>query len=242
MAHSGTDLPAAPLRVSLFVTCLADSLFPRTGEATVRVLERLGCEVAFPREQTCCGQMHRNTGYDREASILAERWQRVFADADAIVSPSASCVVTLRETLGDEIPLYELTEFLTDRLGVEDVGAHYPRRVAYHPTCHSIRVLGVGDRATRLLRAVRGLDLVKIPREQECCGFGGTFAVKNPAVSEAMGSDKLAAVESTGAEVITALDDSCLMHLGGMLDRRRSPTQTVHIAEILGTIEGAEGP
>ena len=177
------------MRVALFVTCFNDTLFPETGKAVVRLLERLGHEVVFPEEQTCCGQLHFNTGYRREAAGLARRFVSVFDGYDAIVSPSASCVGMVREyypALGCEPPpVYELTELLVDRLGVEDVGAVYPHRVAYHPTCHSLRGLKVGDRPLRLLRAVSGLELVEHPGADECCGFGGTFAVKNAATSAA---------------------------------------------------------
>lgn len=222
------------MRISLFVSCLADTLFPEAAQATVAVLERVGCEVEFPQEQTCCGQMHLNTGYLEEASALARRMERVFAGAEAVVSPSGSCAATVRErcpALADRV--YELSSFLVDMLGVEDVGARYPHRVTYHPTCHSLRTLKVGDAPLRLLRAVRGIDVVELPRAQECCGFGGTFAVKNAEVSTAMLTDKLGAVLDTGAEVCTALDSSCLMHIGGGLARGRAGVQTVHLAEIL---------
>jgi L-lactate dehydrogenase complex protein LldE len=231
------------VRVSLFVTCFNDTLFPDAARATVRVLERLGCEVEFRAEQTCCGQMHGNSGYEDAARPLAERFARVFGDAEAIVSPSASCVGFVREAyprLGVAFggpPVYELTEFLVDVLGVEDVGASFPHRVTLHPTCHSVRGLHVGDRPERLLRAVRGIDLVELEEALECCGFGGTFAVKNADTSMAMLGDKLARVLESRAEVCTAVDTSCLMHIGGGLRRQRAGVRTMHIAEILAAEE-----
>jgi L-lactate dehydrogenase complex protein LldE len=227
------------LRISIFITCLADTLFPETGRAVVRLLERLGHEVAFPEEQTCCGQMHFNTGYSEEGLALARRFERVFADAEVVVSPSASCVGMVREHCSPELAsrVFELAEFLVKRLGLEDVGAYYPHRVTYHPTCHSLRVLRVGDAPLRLLRAVRGIDLVELGDAEECCGFGGTFAVKNPDVSAAMLTDKIAHLLETGAEICTAGDSSCLMHIGGGLSRQRAGVRTVHLAEILASTE-----
>jgi L-lactate dehydrogenase complex protein LldE len=222
------------VRLSLFVTCFNDTLFPATGRAVVELLERLGHEVDFPEAQTCCGQMHANAGYPEEARGLADRFARVFADAETIVTPSASCAGHVREACpGLAGRLFELSELLVDVLGVEDVGAGFPARVAYHPTCHSLRGLAVGDRPLRLLRAVRGLELVELAGADQCCGFGGTFAVKNADVSSAMLEDKLAALAASGAEVVTALDTSCLMHIGGGLHRRGSPLRTLHVAEIL---------
>ena len=227
------------MRISIFITCLADTLFPETGRAVVRLLERLGHEVAFPEEQTCCGQMHFNTGYSEEGLALTRRFERVFADAEVVVSPSASCVGMAREHCSPELAsrVFELAEFLVKRLGLEDVGAYYPHRVTYHPTCHSLRVLRVGDAPLRLLRAVRGIDLVELGDAEECCGFGGTFAVKNPDVSAAMLTDKIAHVLETGAEVCTAGDSSCLMHIGGGLSRQRAGVRAVHLAEILASTE-----
>jgi L-lactate dehydrogenase complex protein LldE len=222
------------VRVSLFVTCFNDTLFPQTGRAVVRLLERLGCSVDFPFEQTCCGQMHMNSGYAREGSALAHRFARVFDGAETVVTPSASCAGMLRHQLGEEGPhVYELSELLVDQLGVEDVGAHFPHRVTFHPTCHSLRELGVGDRPLRLLRAVRGIELVELPEADECCGFGGTFAVKNAEVSSAMLADKVRAVLDTRAEMVCAADNSCLMHIGGALSRQRTGVRTVHLAEVL---------
>ncbi len=239
------------MRIALFVTCFNDTLFPGTPRAVVELLERLGHAVDFPEEQTCCGQMHANTGYQEEAIPLVRRFVRVFGDRELVVSPSASCVAMVRdqyprlaELAGDpglarEVEaiaprVLELSELLVDRLGVEDVGAVFPHRVTYHPTCHGLRLLRLGDRPYRLLRAVRGLELVELPEATECCGFGGTFAVKNADTSAAMLGDKIARIKDTGAEVCVAADNSCLMHIGGGLRRGRAGVRTVaHLAEIL---------
>ena len=226
------------MRVALFITCFNDTLFPTTGQAVVTLLERLGHEVVFPEGQTCCGQMHGNTGYLELGEGLAARWERVFADEAVVVSPSASCVGYVREHVpSSRGRLFELTEFLVDQLGVTDVGASFPHRVTLHPTCHSLRMLHVGDRPRRLLSAVRGIDLVELEDADECCGFGGTFAVKNADTSMAMLGDKLRRVLDTRAEVCTAADNSCLMHIGGALRRQRSGTRVVHLAEILAAQE-----
>jgi L-lactate dehydrogenase complex protein LldE len=242
------------MRVSLFATCLADTLFPGVARSTVEVIERLGHEVEFPAEQTCCGQMHANSGYEAQATELARRFVRVFGERDAIVSPSASCVGSVRhqykrlavasgdQGLVEEVELlsarvFEFTEFIVDELGLTDVGASFPHRVTYHPTCHSTRMLGIGDRPLRLLNEVRGLDLVDLPEQDQCCGFGGTFAVKNSETSSAMLADKISAIESTGAEYCVAADASCLMQIGGGLTRADTPVKTLHLAQILGHAE-----
>jgi L-lactate dehydrogenase complex protein LldE len=220
------------VRIALFVTCIGDMLFPEAGRATVEVLERLGHEVVFPAEQTCCGQMHLNSGYRRDAERLGERFRSIFAGFDAVVAPSSSCVGHVREFLGLE-DVFELSELLVTRLGVDDVGASFPARVAYHPTCHSLRVTRVGDGPRRLLENVRGLELVEIQDAEECCGFGGTFALKNAETSSAMLADKCEALEASGADVCTAVDGSCLLQIGGGLSRRGSQVRPLHIAEIL---------
>ncbi|MEF2278430.1 (Fe-S)-binding protein [Deinococcus sp. YIM 134068] len=243
------------MTVDLFITCLNDAMFPRTGEATVKLLERLGHEVRFNERQTCCGQMHFNSGYQEDALKLVRHFVETFRDAEAIVAPSGSCVGMVRdlypraaEWAGDEALLeevnaltprvFELSEFLVKELGVEDVGAYYPHRVTYHQTCHAMRILRVGDAPLRLLRNVKGLNLVELPAVEQCCGFGGTFSVKNADTSTAMLADKVQNVMSTGAEACTAGDNSCLMHIGGGLSRLQAGTRTVHLAEILASTEG----
>ena len=242
------------MRVALFITCFNDTLFPETGIATVKLLERLGVEVDFPREQTCCGQMHFNTGYQREAVPLVRRFVEIFSSYDAVVGPTGSCVGMVRDLypmaakvaeddrLAGQIEefapqVFELSEFLVKKLGVEDVGAYYPHRVTYHPTCHSLRMIHVGDAPLKLLRKVKGIDLVELPQAEECCGFGGTFAVKNADTSAAMLADKMGHILETDAEVCTAGDNSCLMHIGGGLTRQRAGVETVHLAEILAVTE-----
>jgi L-lactate dehydrogenase complex protein LldE len=238
------------MRIALFVTCLADTLFPSVPRATVTLLERLGHEVVFPAGQTCCGQMHVNTGYQADALPVVRHHVEVFEPYDVVVAPSGSCVGSVRHQharvarrAGDEAlavraeavaaRTYELSELLVDVLGVEDVGASFPHRVTYHPTCHSLRMLHVDDKPLRLLRNVRGLELVELPQADSCCGFGGTFALKNADTSTAMLSDKMRHVVGTGAEVCTAGDASCLMHIGGGLSRMRTGVRTLHLAEIL---------
>jgi L-lactate dehydrogenase complex protein LldE len=242
------------VRITLFITCYNDTLFPATGQAVVRVLERLGHTVEFPLDQTCCGQMHFNTGYRREAYPLAKRFVEIFADAEAVCIPSSSCVAMIREyysalahenndaamasALDTLLPrVYEFSELLVDRLGVTDAGAYFPHRVTYHASCHGLRSLHLGDKPTELLRAVRGLELVPLEGLEQCCGFGGTFAVKNADVSAAMLTDKVRAVLNTRAEVCTACDNSCLMHIQGMLHRQYAGVRTLHLAEILAAAE-----
>ncbi|MFV9454154.1 (Fe-S)-binding protein [Rhodococcus sp. NM-2] len=245
------------MRIALFATCLADALFPESATSTVRLLERLGHEVVFPPKQTCCGQMHVNTGYQAEALPLVRHHVEAFESGpswDVAVAPSGSCVGSVRHQhamvarrYGDESlaaraeevasRTYELSELLVDVLGVTDVGAYYPHRVTYHPTCHSLRMLRVADKPLQLLRAVRGMTLIELPAAESCCGFGGTFALKNSETSTAMLADKMGNVLSTGAEVCSAGDSSCLMHIGGGLSRLRSGVRTVHLAEILASTE-----
>ncbi|WP_026128026.1 (Fe-S)-binding protein, partial [Nocardiopsis lucentensis] len=210
------------MRVSLFATCVVDTMAPRAAWPPARLLERLGHTVTVPDGQTCCGQMHINSGYRRQAVRVVANHVRAFEESDVVVAPSGSCVASIRHQqamvargAGDEglaraaeelaERTYELSQFLVDVLGVEDVGASYPHRVTYHPACHGARVLGLGDRQElRLLRAVRGLELVELPGADQCCGFGGTFALKNADTSAAMLSDKIASIVSTRAEVCTA--------------------------------------
>ncbi|GGV21838.1 Fe-S oxidoreductase [Actinomadura cremea] len=236
------------MRVALFVACYDDAWFPGTGKAVTVLLERLGHEVVHPPAQTCCGQFHWTTGYRREAADLARAFTRAFAGAGAIVAPSASCAAAVRDAYpsiartvrdpalagaAEALAVYELTEFLVDVLDVTDVGAYYPHRVTYQPTCQSARSLGVADRPERLLRAVRGLELVDLPAADECCGFGGAFAMKNADVSVAMVADKIRHIRDTGADVVCAVDNSCLAHIGGALSRLRAGVRVAHLAEIL---------
>ena len=242
------------MRASLFITCYNDTLFPETGRAVVRLLERLGVELDFLPAQTCCGQMHANTGFRVEAYSQAKRFVHLYRDTECVVIPSSSCVAMIRDQypglfaeLGNEslrsdfaalLPrIYELSEFLTDKLGLEDVGAYFPHRVTYHASCHGLRGLHVGDRPFRLLSKVRGLELVPLANLDRCCGFGGTFSVKNAEVSTAMLETKLNDVLTTQAEYCTALDNSCLMHMAGALHRQSKPLQTIHLAGILASTE-----
>ncbi|AKU15643.1 (Fe-S)-binding protein [Luteipulveratus mongoliensis] len=242
------------MNVALQVTCLNDSLFPDTARATLTLLRRLGVNVEVPLGQTCCAQPMINTGYLDEAVPVVRNFVDVFEGYDAVVTPSGSCTGCARHqhaivarrsgdaalvaAVSSTAPtVYELSEFLVDVLGVTDVGAYFPHRVTYHPTCHSLRMVGVGDRPSRLLEAVRGIDLVELPQATECCGFGGTFAVKNSDTSVAMGSDKARHVRDTDAEVLVAGDSSCLMHIGGLLSRQQAGVRTMHLAEVLASTQ-----
>jgi L-lactate dehydrogenase complex protein LldE len=245
------------MRVSLFITCYNDTLFPQTGRAVVRLLERLGVDIEFHPAQTCCGQMHANTGFRGEAYSQAKRFVQLYRDTECIVIPSSSCVAMIRDQypglfdelgneelrrqLADLLPrVLELSEFLTDKVGVDDVGAHFPHRVTYHASCHGLRSLHLGDRPFRLLGKVRGLKLIPIENLDRCCGFGGTFSVKNAEVSTAMLDAKLTDLLATEAEYCTALDNSCLMHVGGALHRRNLQMKPIHMAEILASTEAVD--
>ena len=242
------------MRASLFITCYNDTLFPQTGRAVVRLLERLGVDLEFRAAQTCCGQMHANTGFRGEAYSQAKRFVQLYRDAECVVIPSSSCVAMIRDQyaglfaeLGNEelrksltalLPrVFELSEFLIDKLGVDDVRACFPHRVTYHASCHGLRGLHVGERPFRLLNKVRGLQLVPIANLDRCCGFGGTFSVKNAEVSTAMMEAKLSDLLATEAQYCTALDNSCLMHLEGALHRRNLKVRPIHLAEILASTE-----
>ena len=240
------------MKVALMVTCINDAMFPETGKAVVRLLRRLGVDIDFPQAQTCCAQPMVNTGYLDEAVAVVANFVSAFADYDAIVTPSGSCAGSVRHQheivarrsrdarLAQDVAtvaprVYELSEFLIDVLQIEDVGAVFPLRVTYHPTCHSLRMLRVGDRPLRLLRAVKGIELVELPAAEQCCGFGGTFALKNADTSVAMGTDKVRNVLDTDADVLVAGDNSCLTHIGGLLSRRRAEVRVMHLAEVLAT-------
>jgi L-lactate dehydrogenase complex protein LldE len=235
-------------RVALFITCLGDQLFPAVGECAVAVLRRLGVEVTFDPAQTCCGQPAFNTGYREEARQVAARVLDIFRDAEYVVAPSGSCTSMIRvfypELFADDPErlrqaeelrgrIYEFSEFLVKVLKVEDVGASCHRRVTYHDSCHLLRELGIESEPRKLIRAVRGLELVEMQDNKLCCGFGGTFAVKFPEVSVAMAEDKLRAASESGAEIIVANDSGCLMHLAGAIHRRGLPLRTLHLAELL---------
>ena len=243
------------MNISLFITCYNDTLFPETGKAVVAVLERLGHAVNFRPAQTCCGQMHYNTGYRQGAFPMMLHFLEVFRDAEVICIPSASCVAMIRdhypkmaaqtgdrakiELVDQMLPrIFEFSELLVDKLGVTDTGAFYPHTVALHTSCHSLRTLHVGDKPLRLLREVRGLTLIELRDSDQCCGFGGTFAIKNAEVSAAMLSEKIHCVLDTGAEVCTAGDNSCLMQIGGALSRQRAGVKCLHLAEILAATQG----
>ena len=238
------------MQIALFIACYNDALFPQTGIAVTQVLERLGHSVSFLREQTCCGQMHANTGYRPSAYSLAKRWVAQYREAEAVCIPSSSCVSMIREQylpLAHEnndlameqellslLPrVWEFSELLVRGLGVTDVGARFPHSVTYHASCHGLRALALGDAPTRLLEQVEGLELQPLARLEQCCGFGGTFAVKNAGVSAAMLEEKTAAIAQTGASICTACDNSCLMHIAGRLHREGMHARTLHLAEIL---------
>jgi len=243
--------------ISLFITCYNDTLFPNTGKAVVAVLEKLGHMVEFREAQTCCGQMHYNTGYQRQALPMMLHLLKVFQDAEVICCPSSSCVAMIRdhypkmaaetgdpaivEAANELLPrVFEFSELLVDKLGITDVGAFFPHSVTLHPSCHSLRSLHLNDKPLRLLNRVRGLELIDLPESDQCCGFGGTFAIKNAEVSAAMLSDKVHCVLETQAEICTAVDNSCLMHIDGALSRQRTGIRCLHIAEILAATESGE--
>jgi len=238
------------------VTCINDAMFPEVGQAVVTLLRRLGVDVDFPEAQTCCGQPMVNTGYLDEAVPVVRNFVSAFEGYDYVVAPSGSCAGSARHQHGlvarrsgdpalaaavSEVGprVVELSEFLVDVLGVTDVGASFPHSVAYHPTCHSLRMLGVGERPLSLLRAVHGIRLLELPEAEACCGFGGTFAVKNADTSVAMGADKARHVVGSGAEVLVAGDSSCLMHVGGLLSRQRAGVRVMHLAEVLAATAGS---
>ena len=247
------------MRVSLFITCLVDQMFPDVGEAMVATLRRLGVEVTFNDAQTCCGQVAFNTGYRPEARAMAKHFIEVFENdkADFIVAPSGSCTAMVRNYYAElfhdsPLPLEEgleqqwldrfsrvrsrlreFSEFIVNDLGVEDVGARFPARVTYHDACHLLRELGISDQPRRLLRAVREVDFVEMEAPDTCCGFGGTFSVKYGEISDAILQEKLTRIADSGVEYVVANDSSCLMQIAGGLSRANSPVKTMHLAELL---------
>ena len=236
------------MRVSLFVTCLADQVWPSAAIGAVQVLRRVGCSVDFDERQTCCGQPAFNTGYRPEARVLAQRFIEIFesSDADAIVSPSGSCTAMVHhyEELFDDAAwrarakavaerTHELSGFLVNRLGVEDVGASFAGRLTWHDACHGLRDLGLKSEPRRLLRHVRGAELVELPNAESCCGFGGTFSVKHPEISVAMLDEKIEAIERARVDAVVSGDASCLMQIGGRLSRRGSSVRALHLADVL---------
>ena len=236
------------MRVSLFVTCLVDVFHPEVARGMVAVLEHLGVACEVPRQQTCCGQPAFNSGCPHEAREVARHLVSTFRDAETIVVPSGSCTAMLRihlpglfeegssersEARDIAARTFEFSEFLVGVLGVTDVGARFPHRVAYHDSCHLLRELGVREQPRALLRDVRDLELAELSDCQACCGFGGTFAVKYPAISAAIGHEKIASIVNADAAYIVANDTGCLMHLRGLLGRCGVPVRAVHLAEIL---------
>jgi L-lactate dehydrogenase complex protein LldE len=236
------------MRVSLFVTCLADQLWPSAAIGAVQVLRRVGCVVEFDERQTCCGQPAFNTGYRPEARMLARRFIEIFeaSDADAIVSPSGSCTAMVHhyEELFEDAAwrgraralakrTHELSDFLVNRVGVDDVGASFSGRLTWHDACHGLRDLGLKSEPRRLLRHVRGAELVELVNAESCCGFGGTFSVKHPEISVAMLDEKVEAIERAGVDAVVSGDASCLMQIGGRLTRRGSSVRAMHLADVL---------
>lgn len=242
--------PGAGITVALFATCITDTMKPSVPIATVKLLERLGCKVEFPKEQTCCGQIMANTGYFKETEGTVRNYVKSFGNAEYVVAPSGSCVASVhhqhemianhvgdaglaREAAATAKRTYDIAEFLVDVLRITDVGAWFPHKVTYHPSCHGKRMLKLGDKPMQLLEAVGGITLVDLPEADQCCGFGGTFSLKNSDMSVAMASDKARHVIDSGAEYVVGGDHACLMNIGGMLHRQHSGVQTIHLVEIL---------
>lgn len=235
------------MKVSMFITCVSDAIFPRVGEAMMRLLARYGVLLDFPAAQTCCGQPAYNSGYWEEARSAAKTLLAAFEDSDFVISPSGSCTYMIHhytELFKDDPELlekakrlqaksYEFTQFLVHVLGVEDVGAEFPHKVTYHPSCHGSRLLGVQQEPLTLLQHVRSLTLVPLPGAEDCCGFGGTFAVKMADISGAMVMEKADHIIETEADVLVGLDMGCLMNIGGNLRVRGEPVRVMHLAELL---------
>ena len=235
-------------RVSLFVTCIVDQVFPQVGIAITQVLERLGYQVDFPKAQTCCGQPAFNSGYTEEARKIARHFLDVFRDSETIIVPSGSCTSMISHHFADifendpqllaeahalEPRVFEFSRFLLEVAGVEDVGARFDGVVTYHDSCHALRELRIKAGPRKLLSKVRGLTLAEMTTAEECCGFGGTFSIKFPEVSGAMARTKIDSIQQTGASTIVSIDSSCLMQLQGAIDRAGLPIRTLHLAEVL---------
>lgn len=236
------------MKVALFVTCLVDQFFPQVGVATVKLLRRHGCEVVFPPAQTCCGQPAFNSGFRPEARAVARKWLEDFAGYDAIVAPSGSCVCmvahfyeelfadepnTLEQVRAVKKRIHELSDFLVNVLRIEDTGGEFREKVTFHDACHGLRGLGTKEEPRRLLRALRGCELLEMPHSEHCCGFGGTFAVKMPDVSVGIVEEKIKNAQASGARVLVACDSSCLMHIAGAMSRQKVPIRCLHLAEAL---------
>jgi L-lactate dehydrogenase complex protein LldE len=234
--------------VTLFIQCLVDGIYPEVGEAMVHIFRKLGISVTCPTQQTCCGQPAFNSGYRREAKIAAKRFIEIFETADTIVCPSGSCVTMVRhhyvELFKDDASwqqrarhvagkTYELTEYLVDILGVDDLGAKYGGKVTYHDSCHLLRNLRVREQPRRLLRKVSGAEFVELYDSDRCCGFGGSFSVKYADISAALAEDKVNNIIASGADTVVGCDMGCLMNIQGMLSRKGSDIKTLHIAQIL---------
>ncbi|WP_096201410.1 (Fe-S)-binding protein [Bacillus sp. FJAT-45350] len=239
------------MKVTLFITCLADVFYTKVGKDTVEVLERLGCEIDFPKKQTCCGQPAYNSGYHKEAKEVAKHMIQTFEESEYIVSPSGSCVTMIHEyvhlfeedkewkaraqSLADKT--FEFTQFIVDVLKVEDVGATLSMKATYHTSCHMTRLLGVKDAPMTLLKNVKGLEFTDLPNKETCCGFGGTFSVKMVPISEQMVNEKIEHIEETEAEVLIGADCGCLMNIGGRIDRQGKPIKVMHIAQVLNSVK-----
>jgi L-lactate dehydrogenase complex protein LldE len=239
------------MRVSLFVTCLVDQIWPSIGTSAVQVLRRAGCDVSFDARQTCCGQPAFNTGYRKDAQALGRHWIGIFEEAEAVVCPSGSCTAMvhhLPELFPDDEAwrsraqgvaerTHELGSFLVNVLRVDDFGAKFEGRVTWHDACHGLRDLGIKSEPRRLIARVQGAELVEMPNAEACCGFGGTFSVKYPEISVAILDEKIAAIEQARVKAVVSGDASCLMQIGGRLRRNRSAVRTLHLAELLAARE-----
>ena len=235
------------MKVSLFITCLADVFYPGVGKDVIEILERNGCEVDFPENQTCCGQPAYNSGYHKDTKKVAKHMIHTFEHADYVVMPSGSCGAMVHEYvhLFEDDPIwrekaatlatktFEFTQFLVDVLKKEDVGAVFSKKVTYHTSCHMTRLLGVKDAPMKLLENVKGLEFTSLPNKETCCGFGGTFSVKMVPISEQMVNEKIEHIEETEAEVLIGADCGCLMNIGGRIERQGKPIQVMHIAQVL---------